>query len=111
LDGGGFLMTEGFRVHPEALRAGGATLASVGAQLGEGLERFDAAIASFGQPWGGDYIGMLIGEAYQAAVDYAMGNFFAAADEIASAGEDVMGMADAYASTEESSQTMFTGLM
>ncbi|SNS65694.1 hypothetical protein SAMN05421812_101285 [Asanoa hainanensis] len=104
-------MAEGFRVNPEALRAGGVTLASVGVRLGEGLEQFDAAIASFGQPWGGDYIGMLIGEAYQAAVDYAMGNFFAAADEIISAGDDVVGMADSYVSTDESANTTFTGLM
>jgi uncharacterized protein YukE len=104
-------MADGFRVNPEAMRASGAHLASTGEQLGASLEQLDAAIASFGQPWGGDYIGMLIGEAYQAAVDYVMDNFYSAADEIVAAGEDVIAMADAHARTDESSHATFTGML
>jgi hypothetical protein len=34
------------------------------------MEGFDAELASMGQPWGSDDLGMMIGEVYQAA--YAM---------------------------------------
>ena len=91
------------------MRSAGARLAAAGSRLAASLEQFDATIASHGQPWGGDHIGMLIGTAYDAAVDYAMGNFFSAADEIVSAGEDVTAMAEAYSRTETATRLMFTG--
>ncbi|GAB7044763.1 MULTISPECIES: WXG100 family type VII secretion target [Catenuloplanes] len=103
-------MSGGFSVEPESLRRGGEALQRVGDDFAVQLDGFDATLASYGTPWGGDEIGALIGQAYQAAVGYAMDCFYIAADEMAAAGEDLTVMAAAYDDTEKQNEDRFTGM-
>ncbi|MDG4821381.1 hypothetical protein O7635_05870 [Asanoa sp. WMMD1127] len=66
---------EGFQVEPAALRASATGLDDVVDQFADALERFESTIAGFGEPWGGDEVGMLIGELYLGIHDLAMSCF------------------------------------
>jgi hypothetical protein len=103
-------MSGGFSVEPESLRQGADALQRIGDDFGTQLDGFDATLASYGTPWGGDEIGALIGKAYEAAVSYAMDCFYIAADEMAAAGEDLATMADAYDDTEQGNEGRFTAM-
>ena len=79
--------------------------------LGQAIDRTDADLAAleadlagFGQPWGGDEIGMLIGACYQGAYDMALECFTTNLDELDGFAEDLETMADTYQGAEDLSR-------
>ncbi|MEV0156931.1 hypothetical protein AB0H57_24815 [Micromonospora sp. NPDC050686] len=91
----------GFEVRPEALRDAGHTLSDVAQGFLADLDGFEAQLRGYGEPWGGDDIGSLIGVAYTEVAAYLFDCVASAGEEIGSAGEDVSGMADAYERVDE----------
>lgn len=86
----------GFELDLEGMRAGGSGLQASADQLAAAVSGFQGQLAGFGQPWGGDDIGSLIGAAYTEIAQYVFDCLGMSADEIASAGADVMRTADEF---------------
>ncbi|GAA2691951.1 hypothetical protein [Actinoplanes palleronii] len=100
----------GFAVDPAALRAGGDGVITVAQGFIGQVETFEAQMQGYGEPWGGDDIGSLIGIAYTAVSAWVLDCIAVAAEEIGSAGSDLTLMADNYESAEEDLVTGLRGL-
>ncbi|MFI6783087.1 hypothetical protein [Micromonospora sp. NPDC050276] len=74
------------------------------------MAAFQQELAAFGQPWGSDDIGALIGAAHEAVAEFAFDCFATAMDEIGAAGLDLGGMAATYREIEERIHGSFTTL-
>lgn len=62
-------------VDPQSLRDADRQVADAVIEADNMLGRLESELASFGQPWGADDIGSLIGEIYTAAYAMAMNSF------------------------------------
>ncbi|MFI0374374.1 hypothetical protein ACH35V_41500 [Actinomadura sp. 1N219] len=62
----------GYEVDPEGIRRSGIGIGSSAQQLKADWEAFQAELAGFGEPWGTDDIGSLIGGMYQAIYEVAV---------------------------------------
>ncbi|MFC0006772.1 hypothetical protein [Micromonospora siamensis] len=92
----------GFEVDPAAIRAAGTRLTAVAEQFDADLRLALARIEGAGQPWGSDDIGALIGETHE-VVAGALADFFVRSGEtLRRDAADLLAMADAYDSAEES---------
>ncbi|GIF12664.1 hypothetical protein [Actinoplanes teichomyceticus] len=91
----------GLHIAPESLQASGRRLGAVAHRFASALTAFQAEIAGFGQPWGSDDIGSLIGAAHEEVSSFAYECYQSALGEIAAAGADLSGMALAYSAAEE----------
>ena len=100
----------GFDVVPEPLRDGGSQLADAGERFADAVEAFEATLAGYGEPWGSGDLASLIGPAYLQTADYILGCLYVAANEMASAGDDLVGMADAYDAVEAQVGQLFTSI-
>ena len=100
----------GFEVNPDSLRGGGRAVASVADRFSGQLEAFESRMEGFGEPWGGDDIGMLIGIAYTEIAEYAFECFQLAADELTSAADDLTAMADGYEQVDDEAAAGFSDL-
>ena len=92
---------DGFEVHPPLIRAAGRGVTDLAKRFNGELEAFEARMQGFGEPWGADDIGSLIGIAYTEVANYIFDCVGMAADEFTSAGADITGMADAYERVDE----------
>jgi hypothetical protein len=92
----------GFHVDPELLAASGVGLQGVADRLVSELTAFQAELAGFGAPWGGDDIGSLIGVAHDEVSSFAFECYQVALEEIGAAGADVVAMGARYTAVEES---------
>jgi hypothetical protein len=89
------------RVDTEEIhRAGGGIATSAQALRGK-LQAFQAELQGFGEPWGNDDIGSLIGMCYQAIYDAAMECFEANIGEMEGHAEGVKAMAATYREAED----------
>jgi hypothetical protein len=61
-----------FEVDPAVLRQADERIGAAIADAEATLAQFEAAVAAFGEPWGADDLGSLIGEIYLAAYAMAM---------------------------------------
>ncbi|GAA2423146.1 hypothetical protein GCM10010191_38840 [Actinomadura vinacea] len=93
------------------LRVSRDDLRRAATMLGQAIDRMDADLSAlegelggFGQPWGGDEIGMLIGACYEGALDMAMECFGTNMDELDGFVEDLEKMADNYRGAEDLSE-------
>ncbi|GAA1775837.1 hypothetical protein [Actinomadura chokoriensis] len=93
------------------LRVSEADLRKAASRLGQAIDQMDQDLAAFkgelsgyGQPWGGDDIGMLIGACYQGAFELAMDCYDSNLDELDSFAEDLEEMADNYKDAEDLSE-------
>ncbi|ATO14075.1 hypothetical protein CO540_09710 [Micromonospora sp. WMMA2032] len=87
---------DGFEVHPPLIRAAGKGVADLATRFSGELEAFEARMRGYGEPWGADDIGSLIGIAYTEVANYIVDCVGMATEEFTSAGADITGMADAY---------------
>ncbi|MEU5881170.1 hypothetical protein [Spirillospora sp. NPDC047279] len=62
----------GYEVDPELIQNAGEGIRSSAEQLRSDWEAFQGELAGFGQPWGTDDIGSLIGGCYQAVFEVAV---------------------------------------
>ncbi|MFG2106438.1 hypothetical protein [Micromonospora chersina] len=90
----------GFDVQPEAVLAAGNNLATSGEDFLVQLAAFEAATAAYDGAWGDDTIGTYIGTAYMAVSQWALDCWHTVADELAAAGDDLVGVAEAYERVE-----------
>lgn len=91
----------GFEVEPALLRSGGDEVIGAAQRFIGRLESFESQMQGYGEPWGGDDIGFLIGTAYTAVSEWVLDCIGVAAEEIGAAGSDLTGMADGYEQVEE----------
>ncbi|MBM0202689.1 hypothetical protein ACIA47_03990 [Micromonospora sp. NPDC051227] len=91
----------GFEVEPALLRSGGDEVIGAAERFIGQLESFEAKMQGYGEPWGADDIGSLIGIAYTEASTWVLDCIGVAAEEIGSAGSDLTKMADNFELVEE----------
>ncbi|MEU1588033.1 hypothetical protein [Micromonospora sp. NPDC005710] len=101
----------GFEVRPEALRAGGEQVIGAAERFTGQLESFEAQMAAYGEPWGGDDIGSLIGVVYSGVSAWVLDCIGVAAEEIGAAGSDLTAMAESYESVERSAADAMRGIL
>lgn len=89
------------RVDAEEIhRAGGGIVSSV-ETLQEKLRAFEGELRGFGQPWGNDDIGSLIGMCYQAIYEVAMECFTGNIGDLGGHAEGVKTMAATHREAED----------
>jgi len=93
----------GFEVEPALLRTGGDEVIGAAARFIGQLESFEAQMDGYGEPWGADEVGSLIGAAYTAVSAWVLDCIGVAAEEIGAAGSDLTQMADNYEQVEKDS--------
>jgi hypothetical protein len=91
----------GFELDPGSLRRGDQDLQAVIQQTAGDLDRFDAELASHGEPWGRDDLGSMIGEVYRGAYAMAMNCLNSNLDTMDGYAERLSINADAYEGTDE----------
>ncbi|MGC4805253.1 hypothetical protein [Micromonospora sp. DT233] len=88
-------------IDPEHIRASGSRLVDLGDRLASALETFDTRLKSFGEPWGGDMLGTLVGLSFPAVSGYLVQCYAAMADEYQSSGEDLVALAEDMMAVED----------
>lgn len=96
-----------FTIDADGLRESGDRLAALGEQFESAIEQLRAKIAGYGEPWGADTIGMLVGLSFPVVGDHLLECCAATADEYQLSGEDLAGMADDYEADEEELASAF----
>ncbi|GAA2713395.1 hypothetical protein [Actinoplanes palleronii] len=76
----GRVTSGGVHVTPDSLDASGQHLAAVAERFASALTAFQAEIAGYGQPWGADDIGSLIGAAHDEVASFAFESYQDARD-------------------------------
>ncbi|MGY0232315.1 hypothetical protein [Longispora urticae] len=97
-------------IDPDKLSASGQGLGAVATRFTTALAAFRTEIAAYGQPWGADDIGGLIGAAHDEVSSFAFECYQAALEEIGVAGEDLVGMAGQHRTTDKGIDDHFTGV-
>ncbi len=90
-------------VDPDGVAASGRLIGLSGKQLSAEVARLVAELSGFGEPWGDDDIGSLIGLAYNEIRDLTFEVLAGNIDEMLEHADDVQEMAEAYRSTDETS--------
>lgn len=91
----------GFHVDPASLLGSGDAVIEVARRLLGETESTEANMRAYGEPWGGDDIGSLIGIAYTEVAAYLFDCLGIAAEEVGSAGSDLTLMAESYEASDE----------
>jgi hypothetical protein len=94
-------MSGELKVTVSDIRKAGSELQRVADQLDSQIGSFEGAISGFGEPWGGDDLGMLIGLAHGAVFDAAMECFDNNLSEIEGIAKALGVMADNFESAEQ----------
>jgi len=94
-------MGTGYEVDPEQIRSSGGGIQSSTQQLQADWQAFQGELAGFGEPWGSDDIGSLIGGCYQAVYEVAVEAYNDNLEDMAEHGEIVTMFADNHAKAEE----------
>ncbi|SNS93271.1 hypothetical protein SAMN05421812_102411 [Asanoa hainanensis] len=84
-----------------ALRYSGGGVQASADGISQRLSAFQAELASFGQPWGNDDLGSLIGMAYETVLEVAMDCITENLGGLAEDGAGLVGMADSYDAVEQ----------
>jgi hypothetical protein len=92
--------TERISVDPEGIMRAGNGISSAGQVINQELMRFQGELASFGEPWGNDDIGSLIGTVYGVISDLAFETYAGNADEVQEIGALTQQMGQNYADNE-----------
>jgi len=101
---------DGFQVRPDQLRADGEAMQSVAEQFVSVVQEAAGGVAAAGQPWGGDEIGMIIGETHDVVAQALFDFFSEVLETLRSDGADLVLMADRYAAVEQTEQARFDRL-
>ncbi|TDC61900.1 hypothetical protein E1200_27655 [Actinomadura sp. GC306] len=95
-------MTDGFQVSTEQLTSSAGGLTQAAEQFSRQVQQFEAQINGYGEPWGGDDIGMLIGIAHAACFEAAMKCFKENAEELSERAKALEAVAKNYTTMEQS---------
>jgi hypothetical protein len=93
-----------------AIRAAGRQLAQVADDFEAKVDRFVGELDGYGEPWGGDDIGMLIGVAHDAVLDAALDCFDSNVATMHGYAENLAGMADNYDTVEDGNTESFSAI-
>lgn len=91
-------------VEPDQIRSSGGGIRNAAQQLRAELQAFQAELAGFGQPWGNDDLGFLIGGCYQAIEEVAMECYQENIAELEQTADKVNTMAANYYQAESSNE-------
>jgi hypothetical protein len=98
-------MADGYlNVQPDLIRRSGGGIRSAAQRLRAELEAFQGELAGFGEPWGDDDIGSLIGGCYQAVYEVAMECYTDNIGEMENEADGVNTMAATYYQAESSTE-------
>lgn len=98
-------MAEGnLNVQPDLIRRSGGGIRNAAQQLRSELEAFQSQLAAFGEPWGDDDLGSLIGGCYQAVYEVAMETYGENIAEMEGEADGVNTMAATYYQAEDNSE-------
>jgi hypothetical protein len=103
-------VTVNLQIDGDSIRASGRSLSSAADRFVAALNEFAGTLAGFGEPWGNDDIGSLIGAAYAEVYDWAMECYTDALDELGAMGNDLDGMAQAHEDADGRSALVFRRL-
>ncbi|MGP4026094.1 WXG100 family type VII secretion target [Actinomadura sp. 3N407] len=95
-------MTDGFQVSTDQLTSSAGRLTQAAEQFGGQVQQFESQINGYGEPWGGDDIGMLIGIAHNACFEAAMKCFKENAEELSERAKALEAIAKNYTTMEQS---------
>lgn len=95
-------MTESFQVSPDQITSSAERLKQVADEFTQQVSQFQSEITGFGEPWGGDDMGMLIGIAHGACFEAAMKCFQENSEELGERAEALKAVAKNYTKMEES---------
>ncbi|MFI0484394.1 WXG100 family type VII secretion target [Actinomadura sp. 9N215] len=102
-------MTDGFQVSPDQLTSSAERLGQVADEFNQQVQQFESQISGYGEPWGGDDIGMLIGIAHGACFEAAMKCFKENVEELDERVKALEAVAKNYTKMEQSNvQTVNT---
>ncbi|MFD0852444.1 WXG100 family type VII secretion target [Actinomadura adrarensis] len=96
-------MSNDHEVSTAQLRSASGRLNAITERLSESIQGFRSKVEGFGEPWGGDDIGMLIGMAHGAVFNAAMESFSSSAGELGIRSSQLLDAADTHDRAEESS--------
>jgi hypothetical protein len=87
----------------EQIRRSGAGIGSSAQGAADRMGSFQSELAGYGEPWGNDMIGSLIGGCYQAISQAAFESFGENVKEMARHGQKAQAMAAGYQQSEDDS--------
>ncbi|MEU9740362.1 hypothetical protein AB0E12_14380 [Micromonospora chersina] len=93
-------MTGEIEINPEAIIDAGDNILASAQRIRSAVSAFNAELAAFGTPWGGDDLGSLIGMVYETIRDLAMETYDANLVEIEDIGKLSRVMGVNYQETE-----------
>jgi surfactin synthase thioesterase subunit len=88
-------------VHPEQVAAHGARIRAAAQESHAQTASLQQELAGYGQPWGNDMVGSLIGACYGAISALAMASFKSNAEALDAQGARVQAMAAAWQQAED----------
>jgi uncharacterized protein YukE len=90
-------------VEPQGMQRAGTGISSAAGQLRGQVSSFQQELAGYGQPWGNDMVGSLIGMCYQVISGAAMQSITDNVSGLDDHGQRVQAMASVYAESESAS--------
>jgi uncharacterized protein YukE len=94
-------LANGYEIRPETLRTAANGLKDSGDRLTQEWSNLLSTVEGMGDPFGGDDIGMIIGESYYAVQDQADESFSGAAEDLGALAEKLVTMADNHEKAEQ----------
>ncbi|WP_020575640.1 WXG100 family type VII secretion target [Actinopolymorpha alba] len=88
----------------DKLRRAAGDVDDVAQRLGRELQSTQGELAGYGEPWGGDEIGMLIGITHQVVSEFAFEKLGELQEDLATHSQALEGVATTYRDNEEGGQ-------
>ncbi|MEU5876587.1 PE domain-containing protein [Spirillospora sp. NPDC047279] len=95
------MTADGYTIQPETIRSAASGLSDAGDRLSQEWTTLVSTVEGMGAPWGGDDIGMLIGESYTAIQAQADESFTGAAADMGAFADKLIAVADNYEKAEQ----------
>lgn len=105
------MVMKAFEVDPDRMRGSGEGIQRSVEDLDDALTSFENELAGYGEPWGTDDLGSMIGMVYTAIRDVAFECLDANLEDMHVYGENVVLMADNFAAAEEGNTAAFQGIV
>jgi hypothetical protein len=94
-------------VDPDGIGESGAGIGSAADQAKSHIHALQSDLAQYGEPWGNDDVGSLIGMCYDVIAGLAMDSYQTNIDGLARFAEGVKSMADSYRQAEDANTAGF----
>ncbi len=94
-------MAGGMEIDPDSIARAGSDMLSAADRIHREVSTFQSELASYGEPWGADDLGSLIGMVYGVIEEIAMESYTGNAAEIEDIANGTRIMGANYAATEE----------